>query len=688
MSIRRRRYRASLRLATALLLAAGASVPAHAQEGARVLHYEPIQPTLQLDAVVPGQQKGSADAQSVTFDAFGQRFHILLDDNERLSPLLQSKSRGSPTLRLYRGELPHAAGSWARLAVAAGEVRGMVWTGSDLLVIESAVRLGDALVTPDDTAGTVIFRLADTVFDSNASWCATAASAPHDGASAYLSLVGELKNSPALMQAGTATVRLDVSALSDAQFLSHLSRDAARDEMLVRLNNVDGIFSAQLGVEIRVSTAQALDEIRDPFSRTTQASQLLDELGQVRRRSTELRTSGLTHLFTGRKLDGTTVGIAYLDSICDDQHSVGLTEATDTGNHWMDSLIAAHEIGHNFGAVHDGEGVCASTPQYRFLMSPSVHSSRDTFSQCSINSMQSRIQGARCISALPPPDLLVPPSLGEQRHAPATSFEWQLPIVNDGGSPALNSRATIVMPPALLIEEAFVPGGTCTSGGGTIQCVMGDVPGGATRTVHMTLRGTTLNSHPVSVAIGADNDSRTSNNSSSGVILIQPEADVGIAFTDPLAAASQQAEMNFAVINLAADAVSNVIVDLLAPADVTLTSLSLPGAECVLATNTGRCTLTTLPAGVTLTGAVQLNAPMAGIKLLTAEVTGDYIDPNPDNDSARHSLQLIGMPPVEQQASSPATTRGGGGSLGTLSFVLLASFVSLTRRKPRLTAQR
>ena len=26
------------------------------------------------------------------------------------------------------------------------------------------------------------------------------------------------------------------------------------------------------------------------------------------------------------------------------------------------SLIAAHELGHNFGAVHDGEGACASTP--------------------------------------------------------------------------------------------------------------------------------------------------------------------------------------------------------------------------------------------------------------------------------------------------------------------------------------
>src|SRR5690606_40314985 len=151
-----------------------------------------------------------------------------------------------------------------------------------------------------------------------------------------------------------------------------------------------------------------------------------------------LRAYGLTHLFTGRDLDGTTVGIAYMDALCDARYGAGLTEVTTRGT-WYESLIAAHEIGHNFGAVHDGEPgkACASTPSGQFLKSANVNGI-DTFSECSLSSMQPAIARASCIRPLPPADVALDPDLGTLRHPVGTAFDWELAVRNEGGAGALN----------------------------------------------------------------------------------------------------------------------------------------------------------------------------------------------------------------------------------------------------------
>src|SRR4029077_9346693 len=70
----------------------------------------------------------------------------------------------------------------------------------------------------------------------------------------------------------------------------------------------------------------------------------------------------------------------------------------------MSALIAAHELGHNFNAPHDGEaGACSSTPQ-TFLMAPTINMSSQ-FSSCSLQQMQARIQTAQCLTPYVPPDV-------------------------------------------------------------------------------------------------------------------------------------------------------------------------------------------------------------------------------------------------------------------------------------------
>ncbi|AMN45647.1 hypothetical protein ACG33_00705 [Steroidobacter denitrificans] len=397
------------------------------------------------------QALASSDGEHrLHFDAYGRRFELSLETNARLNGLVQSKSAPS-SLSLYRGTLDGNPRSWVRLAAMAGEAHGMIWDGTDLYVIEPAqsnqAQSNQTPISSDDMSDTspaatsepstpVIFRLADVLMEPGTAACAVHAGPTDEesgsaqetledldpdaantgnvmrGDAAYGALLGELKDSAVIMQAAGATRRLTLSALGDAQFLQRylergLTMREALDAILIRLNNVDGIYSTQLQIELQVEAVSIDHSLGTMLSDPVQPQSLLEALGERRRNSPEHRSRGLTHLFTGRDLDGNTVGIAYVDSLCSSRYGVALTQVRgsawqDPGSIWHDTLVAAHEIGHNFGAPHDGdpEEVCRDAPP-GYLMAPAINA-LGIFSECSLEQMNKRALAARCISPLPP----------------------------------------------------------------------------------------------------------------------------------------------------------------------------------------------------------------------------------------------------------------------------------------------
>ena len=62
----------------------------------------------------------------------------------------------------------------------------------------------------------------------------------------------------------TAARKLEISAIGDASFRARYASDAeARDALLTRLNIVDGIFSAQVGAAIEVTSINMADTLSD-----------------------------------------------------------------------------------------------------------------------------------------------------------------------------------------------------------------------------------------------------------------------------------------------------------------------------------------------------------------------------------------------------------------------------------------
>jgi hypothetical protein len=507
---------------TMLLGSFGWSVQARVSTNPQILYFEPLRVTLPQSEA--DRQKTSARTlKQIEFSAYGR--HYALSVEAQTSNRNQKPT--ASTLHLYRGSIDGLKSSWVRLATQGTDVHGMLWDGADLYVIAPASEVRDQLLPPLDAAsGSVIFRLSDALVPSEHSACATGTEAPMLRASdAYEAVLKETRSG--IDEAFTGSMHLEISAVADARFLEHYgSTEEARAGVLLRMNNVDGIFGSQLGVQIKVSTVQIHDASTDPLSDAASPNALLEELAALRRRSTELRSAGLTHLFTGRDLEGTTIGIGYLDALCDTRYGAALTEVGHRGT-WYESLIAAHEIGHNFGAVHDGDSgkACASTPQGQFLMSPNVNAV-DRFSDCSQELMRPRIASATCVTPLPPADVSVGADLGVVRRDKGSAFSWDLPIANVGGTSALNVRAEVRLPQSFIAEEAWVEGGSCTHGGGVVQCELAPLPAGSSRSVELRLRSDTIGSNSIAAVVSAQNDQQTNNNEGLAVIHIEAQAPV------------------------------------------------------------------------------------------------------------------------------------------------------------------
>jgi hypothetical protein len=195
---------------------------------------------------------------------------------------------------------------------------------------------------------------------------------------------------------------VEISILGDAAYLARYADETqARNAILTRLNNVDGIFSSQVGVELQVVSVNIAGELSAGLSTTTDSSDLLANLGQLRQGSPALAATGVTHLFTGRDLDGNNAGIAYTLALCSRRYgaSLGMAHTSTT----IDTLITAHEIGHVFGAPHDGTKECATTAANQYIMAPSVDSSFTTFSQCTLDQIDAVMDSYSCVADLPAP---------------------------------------------------------------------------------------------------------------------------------------------------------------------------------------------------------------------------------------------------------------------------------------------
>jgi Metallo-peptidase family M12/Domain of unknown function DUF11 len=592
---------------------------------------------------------------------------LLLTPNDSLGAWA---TRLQPGTVAFEGMMPNLPGSWARLTRVNSTWVGVWFDGAHLYAIDTAAALatGNAQAAAANPQAPMVFRLSDVLlekisFEGDMKWAPVSAT-----------------DLPATAAAVLATRRLTVGMVADAELVA-LDGAATESRMLARLNIVDGIFSSQVGVRIQSGGVTLLTSANQPFT-GTDPSTLLNQLRDYRGGTPAQQSSGLSHLFSGRDLDGQTVGIAYTGTLCNNRFSVSLSQARN--NVTFDALIAAHEMGHVFGAPHDGEpeSACASTPE-TFLMARTLNGSM-TFSACSLEKIAPVVAAASCLAPLNAADASVGAPL-----AADLALNQTTPVgvtVRSNGNIAVSAVVlTIALPSGVQASAAVVTGGTCTITGAQIRCDLGTIEAGDTRAIRLDLLGTVAGNRSATLQLTAANDGLASNDRVTMLLRIAPGADLSVAMTATPAAVVVGGDTTVAidVRNLGLAAVTDAQLNVTLPASLTLTSLTATGIACSTAAGAVSCAPSPLSSGSSATVSLSLHAVTAGDAVVSASIASTQTDPQTANNAAQQTISVTSPPPVVTPGGGGPSGGGGGGGGGSGLELLLALLLLLQQLRLR-----
>lgn len=647
---------------------------AQAQDDVEVLHAEPLALTTvatQAGATKPAAVAGEIPSRHrrVAFAAFGRAFELELEPNERLEQLRTNRDETVAAVA-FRGTIAGNADSWVRLVLGPAGPAGLIWDGQRYYGVEHA---GDSAATQ---RGAVIFRLDDVYIAPGALSCATGETGLLSGKDAIAALTAELD--VAALQG--ATLNLDLGAVADSQFANQHGGDT-ENALLTRFNNVDGIFSEQLGVQISVPQIDILTGAEDPFT-TTGASDLLDELAFYRAATPAQDAQGLTHLFTGKNLDGTTVGIAYIGTLCARKnpfdgrsYGAGLTE----GRHGSltDSLIAAHEIGHNFGAPHDNEAdsACESTPD-GYLMAPSVSGS-DQFSDCSIEQMQPEIAAAGCLTPIPQADLSLSSATAQPAAGVGESLDYDLSVRNLGTESASNVAVHAELAAGAELAAATFASGSCTVATTSADCTTPSIPAGALRTLRLTVTAAQPGSYALSAVATADVDAAASNDTIADTVTFEPTIDLTLTGNGNGTSLEQgeAATLTFELANAGGFEATGLTLTVALGEQLRADGVSLGGNACALGSSPIACNAASLAARASVPLVVELTGLAAGSPAVSLEATAA------ERETHAADNRLVRVVDVAASAPTRAASSGSGGGSAGLGWLALVALLPGSRRR-------
>jgi uncharacterized repeat protein (TIGR01451 family) len=650
----------------------------------RILRYEPL---FMSEALHPRSVSPTGPAtggSALRFHAFGTDFALDLEPNERINGALSPAQRA--TTVALRGVVVGRAGSWVRLTRDRGQLSGMLFDGHELYTIEPAADARPFIRNPaaslrDDEQ--VIYRLTDTLTDMEGKFCGVEMVAGvATQADVYHALAAQMQTYDSALL--VATKQLEIGVVADYELTAARANDT-EPAVLARMNIVDGIFTSQVGVHLAVRSVTTFPADTDPFT-GTDPSTVLGQLATYRRDTPAQQATGLTHLMTGRNLDGDTVGIAYLGGLCTTRNSASLSEA-NTGV-TTSALIAAHEIGHVFGAPHDNEtGSACETTAATFLMAPRLNSS-STFSTCSLAQMSPNVATRSCLSTVAQSDaaLVVPASAGlALNQTTVVSFS----VRSEGPAAIGDVQVNVALPPGITISGAGAESGTCQIGPSQVSCALTSIPAGNSREVQMSLIGLVEGTSIANITLTAPSDAQSANNSAQLSLVTTPGADVSVTVAASSASidTGATAVATITVSNLSGVSATGTRLTATLPAGLAAVSVATNLLGCTVdGANAFSCTAVSLPANSSQSVALTLRGTSAGTPRLNVAVTSQLGDPNAANNAAGVTITVAAAPAV---TVTPPAAGGGGGRLDIELPVLGAALaLALLRRRRALDRAR
>ncbi|HMN94960.1 MAG TPA: M12 family metallo-peptidase [Phycisphaerales bacterium] len=129
------------------------------------------------------------------------------------------------------------------------------------------------------------------------------------------------------------------------------------------LNAVELIYLFDTGISYLLTTVIVRTQEPDPYT-TSGPSALLAQFRDHWNAQQQSVVRDVAHLMTGRNLNGSTIGIAYLSVVCNLAQAYGLTQGKWSNNFVLRVATVTHELGHNWSAGH-----CNADPECSIMCS-------------------------------------------------------------------------------------------------------------------------------------------------------------------------------------------------------------------------------------------------------------------------------------------------------------------------------
>jgi hypothetical protein len=252
-------------------------------------------------------------------------------------------------IRTYRGTVLGIAGSEVRFSIRDDSLEGIILTPGEWYLVEP-MRNYDPSAHPSDI---VVYRASDIIPDSYGT-CAAALAERIEIVHKHL-VPQFLKSKESIPVAGAGSIYVaDVATEADYEYVTAFGSSAsANNTILDIMNQLDGIYRTQVSISLQVIYQHTWATESDPYASTAPLT-MLGEFQNYWNANLSSEPYDLAHMWTGKDLDGSAIGIAYVGVVCYARsYSFGVSQRFNPSPGKY--ILTAHEIGHNFGASHPDE---------------------------------------------------------------------------------------------------------------------------------------------------------------------------------------------------------------------------------------------------------------------------------------------------------------------------------------------